>query len=691
MEEKSQTQTPDFSAMHARNSRCKMITIAALALAAAAFLALYYYPLLRTYQSWNSQHGYNSNGLIIFLGSAYLLFAARKSMRAAGKAVSYLGLAFLVFGFACTLGLKRADFNAAQTVFCLFCFWSVLLYLGGWKMASFAIFPLFIMLFSVQWGLGSSIISTHLRILSTDIACRFINFTGKLWNIQVIRQGTNVSLVNVPDVQFDVAAPCSGLQSLIMTSVLCLVMAYFSLKTWWKRVVMILLIAPIAVLNNSLRIVLIAYCGSFFTYLEHTLHLSEGWGRKVAFGAFHEYPGVVVYTLGFIMIFAACAILERLPGKERELAAQRKARKLAEKAAKEKGESLPPEEDVREDFDEGQASPYYAKIYKHALIVLALTLLALFLAGKVKENIQYTPGLAYATVPYMVTGEGLSVRPLPMITNIPLRTESREAVLVPVSDLELKELPQDTVYFRAYYLPKELFSAYGKAVEKLFSQKESDEERYRALNEISAEVPFDPLSATQMVMSATFWRSNLVARTKNAKSGEEKYRVLQTAQLLNQYAKVQLVQLHRHPEAVMLAIVQNDKDHHSIHAPEACFPSQGWTIDEPVDFPLTLGDASFDAARMDVSFIQANIRETIIYWYQCDHKLHKTSPILYATRRYMWLPFKTTLDLVFKGLGDRWAFVRFSDPITETETYDQGAERIKTLINELEPYLTYEK
>ena len=94
---------------------------------------------------------------------------------------------------------------------------------------------------------------------------------------------------------------------------------------------------------------------------------------------------------------------------------------------------------------------------------------------------------------------------------------------------------------------------------------------------------------------------------------------------------------------------------------------------------------------MDVSFIQADIRETIIYWYQCDHKLHKKEPLLYATRRYMWLPFKTTLDLVLKGLGDRWAFVRFSAPIEKDENYDDGAERIESLIKELEPYLTYEK
>ena len=684
-------QYSEFTKMHERNRLYRTLTIVFLILAGVLFLALFRYPLLRTYQSWNSQHGYNSNGLIIFLGSAWLLFAARKAMKTAKKSISYMGLIFLIFGLACTLGLKRADFNAAQTVFCLFCFWSVLLYLGGWQMASYAIFPLFIMLFSVQWGLGSSIISTHLRILSTDLACRFINFTGKLWNIQVIRQGTNVSLVNIPEVQFDVAAPCSGLQSLIMTSVLCLVMAYFYLKAWWKRAIMILLIVPIAVLNNSLRIVLIAYCGSFFTFLEHKLHLSEGWGRNVAFGAFHEYPGVVVYTLGFIMIFVACTILEKLPGPEKQLAAERKARRQAKKEAKERGETEVKEEEINEDYDENMASPYYAKLWKPALAVLLLIAATFFLAGKVKENIRYTPGLAYASIPYVVTGEGLSVRMLPIITNIPLRTETRVGVPVPVSDLELKELPEDTAYFRAYYMPLPLHASYEKAINELFSHSAKDEERYQALREIKSATPFEAALSTQMVVSASFWRSNLVTRTKEAKTNEERSRAMQMAQLLRHYALVQLLQLHRAKESQMLAIVQNDKDHHSIHAPEACFPSQGWTIDEPVDFPITLGETSFQAARMDVSFIQADIRETIIYWYQCDHKLHKSEPLLYATRRYMWLPFKTTLDLVFKGLGDRWAFVRFSAPIEKDENYDDGAERIESLIKELEPYLTYEK
>ena len=320
-----------------------------------------------------------------------------------------------------------------------------------------------------------------------------------------------------------------------------------------------------------------------------------------------------------------------------------------------------------------------------------MTLITLFLAGKVKENIKYTPGLAYATIPYMVTGDGISIRMLPIITNIPLQTEKRIGVPVPVSDLELKELPEDTAYFRAYYMPKELYVSYNKVINKLFSNTAKDEERFEAIKEVSSKTPVDALTATQIVMSATFWRSNLVLKAKEAKTNEERGRVMQQTQLLRNYALVQVIQLHRAPESTMLAIVQNDKDHHSIHAPEACFPSQGWTIDEPVDFPLTLGETSFNAARMDVSFIQANIKETIIYWYQCDHKLHKTSPLLYATRRYMWLPFKTTFDLVFKGLGDRWAFVRFSAPVEDDETYDDGAEKIKDLLFELEPYLTYEK
>ena len=686
----SETQISSAPTAEARK-KARSLVFLILAIAAVLFLALYHYPLLRTYQSWNSQHGYNSNGLIIFLGGCYLFFAARKKMHAAKKNLNYFGLLFLGFGLLCTLGLKRADFNAAQTVFCLFSFWSALFYLCGWQAAKEAIFPLIIMLFSVQWGLGSSIISTHLRILSTDLACRFINFTGKPWNIEVIRQGTNVSLVHIPEVQFDVAAPCSGLQSLIMTSVLCLIMAYLFLVTFWKRVVMLLLIAPIAVLNNSLRIVLIAYCGSFFTYLEHTLKLSEGWGRSVAFGAFHEYPGVVVYTLGFIMIFLASSILERLPGKEREIAAQKKRAKEEAKARKERGETENQETEIREDMDQGEASPYYLKLVKPSLAVLALVILALVLSKYVKANIKYTPGIAYATIPYMVTGEGLYVKPLPIITNIPTVTATRVGVPMPISDLELKELPSDTAYFRAMYFPKDLYAGYEKILSQLFNSESDNEKRFQSFQELPSKKPFDALSASNLVLQAESWRSNLTSRAKSAKSPQDQLGYLQNVKVLQLYALAQIAQLHRAPESVLLAIVQNDKDHHSIHAPEACFPSQGWSIDEPVDFPVTLGDNSFDAARMDVSFLQADLRETIIYWYQCDHSLHGGSPPVYATRRYMWLPFKTTFDLVFRGLGDRWAFVRLSNPVTNDETYEEGAKRIQDFLKEIEAYLIYKK
>ena len=119
----------------------------------------YRYPLLRTWDSWGSEYGYNANGLYIFIGSCLLIFLQRAHLRALPKRINYYGLALVVGALLWSLAFKRGDINAMQTIGFVGLLWALCFYLGGWLLAKAMMFPLFLSLFSVQWGLASSTVS----------------------------------------------------------------------------------------------------------------------------------------------------------------------------------------------------------------------------------------------------------------------------------------------------------------------------------------------------------------------------------------------------------------------------------------------------------------------------------------------------------------------------------------------------
>lgn len=645
------------------------------------------YPLQRTYQSWGSQHGYNANGLYIFLGACALVFWQRKRLRALPKSIDYRGLVLLVLALLWSLAFKRGDINAMQTVGFIGVIWACCLYLGGWLFAKAMMFPLFFSLFSVQWGLASSVVSLKMRLWSTQIACWIINVTGWPLGIAVQRQGTNVSMQDIPELAFDVAAACSGLQSLIMTTVLCLLMCYLTLRTWWKRAVMIALIAPIAILNNSLRIMLIAYCGTFFTWIERVLGLHKGWGKDVAYGAFHEYPGIVVYGLGFAMVWLAAHYLERLPGVEREEWKQRKADKAAARARQAAAASDASDQSDASDTSDAPATPeqpadysFYARLWKHVLVALALVVAAHYLSDYAKHNIFYSKGLPSGdNIPTLVVGQkGYSMQRLPYVTAFPERIGYRVRVPTPVSELELSELPKDTEYFRGLYVPTNRYEAYMNGLRYLFAEAAHTTDVETVVAGLKAALGDVQLPTNTLVRLAFLSQGFAEWLQKNPAP--------ELVPIAFGHVLAVMAQADRHPENIMLAVVQNKSDQHSIHTPEACFPAQGWTIDEPSVVRLDIGGTPADVARLDVGFKQENIRECVLYWYQREGEGGRN---IYATGDFFWLPFKTAYNLIFRGRSDRWAFVRFSTAIDDQQSFDEGFARLTAFVREVEPYLMY--
>jgi exosortase len=119
-----------------------------------------------------------------------------------------------------------------------------------WLRKSF--FPFFLFAFSVPLGAHSTFITFPLRLLVTWL----VEVISHIFGIDVIRVGTQL-IDPSGSFQYDVAPACSGIRSLVAIFLLATVYAFFMFRSAWKRILLIALACPFAVLANMLRLLMV--------------------------------------------------------------------------------------------------------------------------------------------------------------------------------------------------------------------------------------------------------------------------------------------------------------------------------------------------------------------------------------------------------------------------------------------------
>lgn len=114
-------------------------------------------------------------------------------------------------------------------------------------------FPFFLFIFAVPLSTISDSITFPLRILVSTLTEWIAHY---VFGIGVLRMGTQL-FDPAGTYQYDVAAACSGMRSLMAIVLLATVYGFVVFRSGWKRIVMLALAIPFAVLGNLLRMLLI--------------------------------------------------------------------------------------------------------------------------------------------------------------------------------------------------------------------------------------------------------------------------------------------------------------------------------------------------------------------------------------------------------------------------------------------------
>lgn len=193
------------------------------------------------------------------------------------------------------LALHAVGFVAQQTrvsIVALLVFtWGVLRLSGGRRWGAAAVFPLGFLMFAIPVSMLDEV-GLPLRLWVTRAGETIAHAAG----IDVLRSGTQLV---APDGRFhyDVAAPCSGVRSLVALTALAVLLAYLNFGTWSRRWLVVALALPLVYLGNVARIVAIIFAAQWG---------GAAWGERA-----HEVMGYGVFGIVLGGLLAAVGLMHR--------------------------------------------------------------------------------------------------------------------------------------------------------------------------------------------------------------------------------------------------------------------------------------------------------------------------------------------------------------------------------------------
>ncbi|HEV7924400.1 MAG TPA: exosortase/archaeosortase family protein, partial [Verrucomicrobiae bacterium] len=130
----------------------------------------------------------------------------------------------------------------------------------GWQTMWESTFPLVLFAFCMPLGNFAEVVTLPLRMVSVTLTRMICH--GAL-DIDVLQYGTKL-LDAKGQYEFDVVAACSGIHGLVASLAVAMVVAMMSLRSMWKRALMLLVTLPLAICGNVLRLTVVVLVGQAY-------------------------------------------------------------------------------------------------------------------------------------------------------------------------------------------------------------------------------------------------------------------------------------------------------------------------------------------------------------------------------------------------------------------------------------------
>jgi exosortase len=213
-------------------------------------------------------------------------YSPRGAARIGVATVITLITAFLVFHGHPLLGYFLTAGSAGALIAAAF----IGIYGNEALMGAIAPLALLMLMLPIPHSVTDQVISA-LQVGSTYLSARVFGMLG----VPVFRNGF---VLSVPGVSIEVAKECSGINSTLALLLTMGVVAFQGLHTFWRRAVLLLVVLPLSIVKNAIRIVTLTLLAvkvdpSFLT------------------GRLHHQGGVVFYLVALALMFPVFSLLRR--------------------------------------------------------------------------------------------------------------------------------------------------------------------------------------------------------------------------------------------------------------------------------------------------------------------------------------------------------------------------------------------
>ena len=244
--------------------------------------AVYYRVLGKLVTDWYRIPDF-SHGFLVPIFAVYLVWEKRKTLVETRIAPTWNGIAVVALGLAVLLlGVFGAELFLAR-VSLIIVLAGLVLSFGGWQLLRELRFPVLVLLLAIPiQAIIFNQITFPLQLLASRLATSWL----ELVQVPVLRDG---NILNLSNYSLEVVEACSGIRSLLTLLSLTVAYTYFAEPRWWARYTLLVLIIPIAIVTNAIRIV-----GAGL--------LARHFGPATAEGFLHEFSGWVIFLSALALI-----------------------------------------------------------------------------------------------------------------------------------------------------------------------------------------------------------------------------------------------------------------------------------------------------------------------------------------------------------------------------------------------------
>jgi exosortase len=247
------------------------------------------------HNAWNAPTLDSSQGNLIPFVVLVLFWVKRRELAASISGVWWPGLLVVALALAVhMIGYLVEQPRGSLVGLCLGLYGFIGL-VWGWKTMLKSFFPMVLFAFCMPLGTFAQGITLPLRMMAatwTRVICH------TFLEINVVQQGTAL-MDSAGQFNYDVAVACSGIRSFVALLAVTTIFAMLSLRSPWKRLLMIASTVPLVLVCNVLR-------------LTAVILTAQAYGRDAGIWV-HGWFWVVTYSVAIGSLMALARLLREKP------------------------------------------------------------------------------------------------------------------------------------------------------------------------------------------------------------------------------------------------------------------------------------------------------------------------------------------------------------------------------------------